>query len=169
MKKTIWNTIGLMGVLSLVLFCLSACSRELDVEQVYPFTIETMPVPKEVQSGKTVEIRCTLSAQGDFKDTHYTLRYFQYDGVGTLRIGTKGSPLIPNDRYPIPKGEFRLYYTSRSKERQSLELVFEDNHGQSQTMTLKFNSKEKRAEADTQQTHLPQTNCLTYRDTYLIA
>ena len=150
MKKRILNTIWVMGVLSLVLFCLSACSRELDVEQVYPFTIETMPVPKEVQSGETVEIRCKLSARGDFKDTRYTLRYFQYDGAGVLRIGTKGSPLIPNDRYPIPKGEFRLYYTSRSKERQSLELVFEDNHGQSQTITLEFNNKEKRSGADTQ-------------------
>lgn len=169
MKKKILSSIWVMGVLALALFCLSACTRELDIQQSYPFTVEAMPVPKEVQSGKTVEVRCKLSARGDFKDTHYTLRYFQYDGVGTLRIGAKGSPLMLNDRYPIPKGEFRLYYTSRSKERQSLELVFEDNHGQSQTMTLEFNNKEKRAEADTQQTHLPQTNCLTYRDTYLIA
>lgn len=155
MKKKILNTIWVMGVLSLAVFCLSACTRELDVEQAYPFTVETMPVPKEVQSGKTVEIRCKLTARGDFKDTRYTLRYFQYDGVGVLRIGAKGSPLIPNDRYPIPKGEFRLYYTSRSKEHQSLELVFEDNHGQSQMITLEFNHKEKRSGADTQQTRLP--------------
>lgn len=150
MKKKIRNTIGLMGVLSLVLFCLSACSRELDVRQSYPFTVETMPVPKEILKNKTVEIRCKLSAQGDFKDTRYTLRYFQYDGAGVLRIGAKGSPLIPNDRYPIPKGEFRLYYTSRSKERQSLELVFEDNHGQRQTVTIEFNHKKKRSGTDTQ-------------------
>ncbi|WP_116678672.1 DUF3872 domain-containing protein [Porphyromonas loveana] len=150
MKRKMLNTIWVMGVLSLAVFCLSACTRELDVEQAYPFTVETMPVPKEVQSGKMVEIRCKLTARGDFKDTRYTLRCFQYDGVGVLRIGAKGSPLIPNDRYPIPKGEFRLYYTSRSKERQSLELVFEDNHGQNQTMTLEFNHKEKRSGADTQ-------------------
>jgi len=42
----------------------------------------------------------------------------------------------------VGKGDFRLYYTSRSKERQSLEIVFEDNHGQSQTIVLKFNHKE---------------------------
>ena len=150
MKKKILNTIWVMGVLSIAVFCLSACTRDLDVQQSYPFTIETMPVPKEVQSGETIEVRCKLSALGDFKDTHYTLRYFQYDGMGTLRLGIKGSPLISNDRYPIPKGEFRLYYTSQSKQHQSLELVFEDNHGQSQSKTLEFNNKESRQRVDTQ-------------------
>ena len=38
--KKILNTIWVMGVLSLAVFCLSACDRELDVQQSYPFTVE---------------------------------------------------------------------------------------------------------------------------------
>lgn len=120
---------------------LSACNNELDITQSFPFVVETMPVPKEVKQGETVEIRCTLEADADFSGTVYTMRYFQYDGDGLLRIGKDGEPLIPNDRYPVEKGDFRLYYTSKSTEQQSLEIVFEDNHGQSQVLELEFNNK----------------------------
>ena len=40
--KKILNTIWVMGVLTLAVFCLSACDRNLDVQQSYPFTVETM-------------------------------------------------------------------------------------------------------------------------------
>ena len=40
MKKKILNTIGVMGVLALAGFCLSACDHELDIQQAYPFTAD---------------------------------------------------------------------------------------------------------------------------------
>lgn len=120
---------------------LNACSNTLDITQVFSFTVETMPVPKEVRQGETVEIRCTLKAEGDFSGTAYTVRYFQYDGDGILRLDRNGEPFVPNDRYPVEKGDFRLYYTSLSTESQSLEIVFEDNHGQSQVLAMEFNYK----------------------------
>lgn len=52
MKKKILNTIWVMGVLSIAVFCLSACDRELDVEQSYPFTLEMMPVQKHIAKGR---------------------------------------------------------------------------------------------------------------------
>ena len=58
--KRILNTIWVMGVLTLAVFCLSACDRDLDVQQSYPFTVETMPVQKDIIKGQTAEIRCTL-------------------------------------------------------------------------------------------------------------
>lgn len=61
-----------MGVLSLAVFCLSACDRDLDVEQFYPFTLETISVQKDIIKGQTAEIRCTLKRRGDFADTRYT-------------------------------------------------------------------------------------------------
>ncbi len=69
MKKKILSTIWVMGVLTLAVFCLSACDRELDVQQSYPFTVETMPVQKDIIRGQTAEIRCTLKRGGDFADT----------------------------------------------------------------------------------------------------
>ena len=59
-----------------------------------------------------------------------------------LRIGRRGKSLTPNDRYTIAPGHFTLYYHSLSAERQSLEVVIEDNHGQSQTLAFDFNHKE---------------------------
>ena len=35
---------------------LSSCSDELDIQQSYPFKVETMPVPKDIVRGQTVEI-----------------------------------------------------------------------------------------------------------------
>ena len=68
MKKKILNTIWVMGVFALVGFCLSACNHELDIQQAYPFTVETMPVQKHIVKGQTAEIRCTLKRQGRFED-----------------------------------------------------------------------------------------------------
>ena len=50
--KKILNTIWVMGVLTLAVFYLSACDRDLDVQQSYPFTVETMPVQKDIIRGR---------------------------------------------------------------------------------------------------------------------
>ena len=131
-----------MGVLALAVFCLSACDRELDVEQSYPFTIETMPVQKDIIKGQTAEIRCTLKRGGDFADTHYTIRYFQPDGKGTLKMDD-GTVFKPNDRYPLTKGVFRLYYTSHSTDRQTIDVYVEDCFGKMQQLTFSFNNEKE--------------------------
>ena len=136
MKKKILNTIWVMGVFALVGFCLSACNHELDIQQAYPFTVETMPV----QKGQTAEIRCTLKRQGRFEDARYTIRYFQPDGRGRLRMDN-GTNFKPNDRYPLTKEEFRLYYTSASTDQQTIDVYVEDNFGQTAKLSFEFNSQ----------------------------
>ncbi len=140
MKKKILNTIWVMGVLSIAVFCLSACDRELDVEQSYPFTLEMMPVQKHIAKGQTAEIRCTLKRQGRFEDARYTIRYFQPDGRGRLRMDN-GTVFKPNDRYPLTKEEFRLYYTSASADQQAIDVYVEDNFGQTVKLSFEFNSQ----------------------------
>ena len=147
MKTNIRNATWTIGVLLLAGFCLVGCDRRLDVRTVYLFRVTTMPIPKTIAPGEEVEIRCTLAPERIVNGTRYTLRYFQYDGSGALRIGRRGKPLTPNDRYAIAPGPFSLYYHSLSAGRQSLEVVFEDNHGESQTLAFDFNSKEKEAES----------------------
>ena len=140
MKKKILNTIWVMGVLSIAVFCLSACDRELDVEQSYPFTLEMMPGQKHIAKGQTAEIRCTLKRQGRFEDARYTIRYFQPDGRGRLRMDN-GTVFKPNDRYPLTKEEFRLYYTSASTDQQMIDVYVEDNFGQTVKLSFEFNSQ----------------------------
>ena len=76
----------------------TACDDDLGVTQAYPFTVETMPVPNKVTKGQTVEIRCELKRTGEFANTLYTIRYFQFEGEGTLKMAG-GITFLPNDRY----------------------------------------------------------------------
>ena len=140
MKKKIFSSIWVMGVLALAVFCLSACDRELDVQQSYPFTVETMPVQKDIVKGQTAEVRCTLKRGGDFADTRYTIRYFQPDGKGTLKMDDR-TVFKPNDRYPLTKDVFRLYYTSLSTDRQTIDVYVEDSFGKMQQLTFSFNNE----------------------------
>lgn len=116
---------------------LSACDSQLDVQQAYPFTLETMPVPKRIGVGETAEIRCTLVREGEYADARYTIRYFQPDGKGELRMDD-GMVFLPNDRYPLERFSFRLYYTSRSDGQQTIDIYIEDNMGQEVQKSFTF-------------------------------
>lgn len=129
-----------VGLLTVVSLCLPACDRELEVQQAYDFTLETMPVQKDLHRGETAEIRCSLKRAGRFAGARYTLRYFQSEGRGMLRLD-KGTALKPNDRYPLVREEFRLYYTSQMLARQTIDVYIEDNFGVMKRLTFDFNSK----------------------------
>ena len=140
-KQKLLNDIWVVGVLLIAGFCLSACDSKLDIEQAYEFDIRTMPVRKDIKQNETVEIRCTLIESGNFTDNRYTIRYFQSEGYGELRLGKDGDVFLPNDRYPLPNKEFRLYYTSRSDENQQLEVVVEDSFGNEKKLEFEFRNK----------------------------
>ena len=133
------NTLWAVGLLAVVSFCLPACDRELEVQQAYDFTLETMPVQKDIRRGETAEIRCSLKRAGRFTGAHYTLRYFQSEGKGMLRLD-KGPALKPNDRYPLAREEFRLYYTSQSADRQTIDVYIRGQLRQGATADFLFQS-----------------------------
>ena len=124
---------------TVVAIALVSCDNDLDVQQGYPFTVETMPVPKRIVKGETVEIRCELKREGRFSDARYTVRYFQPDGKGKLEMDN-GTVFLPNDLYPLEKETFRLYYTSASTDQQTIDIYVIDNFGQVQQLTLSFNN-----------------------------
>ena len=125
-----------VGMLS---FGFTACDDDLDVTQAYPFTVETMPVPKELAQGETAEIRCELVRESEFDGAVYTIRYFQFDGEGTLKLDN-GLVFLPNDRYLLENEKFRLYYTSECDESQSLTTPVEDNFGNAFEWEVEFNN-----------------------------
>lgn len=71
-------------LIAAVSFTLVSCDDDMDIQQSYLFTLEVMPVPSKVTKGQTVEIRCELKKEGDFANTLYTIRYFKFEGEGTL-------------------------------------------------------------------------------------
>ncbi|ATL48941.1 conjugal transfer protein TraQ [Chitinophaga caeni] len=129
----------LVALLSVILA--SCRKKELDIQQNFPFEVEVMPVPSEIALGETAELRCTILPSGDYNGTRYTIRYFQYEGKGMLRY-FNDDPYLPNDRYPLPEREFRLYYTSASKETHSFTVWISDNFGNEEEISFQFNSSD---------------------------
>ena len=121
------------------LLLVGACSDNVDIQQSYPFRIETMPVPKKLKVGETAEIRCQLHRDGRFEETRHFIRYFQPDGAGTLKM-SDGTVLLPNDLYPLPGETFRLYYTSASTDQQTIDVYFQDSFGQLVQLTFNINN-----------------------------
>ncbi len=145
--KKLFSYMMVCGAIMTAVLGFSSCEDDLDVQQSYPFTVETMPVPTKIVEGETVEIRCELKREGRFSDTRYTIRYFQPDGKGTLRMDD-GMVLLPNDRYPLDREAFRLYYTSSCADQQSIDIYFEDNGEPAQIfqLTFDFNNETKEEE-----------------------
>lgn len=146
MRKVIYQLLaGCYIVVALVL--VAACNDKLDIETKYPFTVETMPVPKKLKVNETAEIRCELKREGRWEDARYTIRWFLYDGKGTLKLDD-GTVLLPNDRYPLTKETFRLYYTSQSDDQSSFSVWVEDSFGQSVELEFSYNNDNLEGQED---------------------
>lgn len=146
MKKLKRITVLCAGIIAAALFAVS-CDNELNVQQAYAFSLETMPVQKRIAVGETAEIRCTLVRKGEYADARYTIRYFQPDGRGELRIDD-GTVFLPNDRYPLDNTSFRLYYTSRSDDQQVIDVYIEDNMGQMVQKSFSFQNENAESDED---------------------
>lgn len=122
---------------------LVSCSKEdeLEIQNNFPFEVNVMPVPKDVANGQTVEIRITIQRTGNYNNTQYYLRYFQYDGTGTLQYYSEPS-YLPNDLYPLASTQFRLYYTSTSAVSQSFDVWISDSFGNEKQITFQFNNSD---------------------------
>ena len=118
---------------------LVSCSKddELEIQNDFPFEVKMMPVPKEIANGQTVEIRLTIQRTGNYNNTQYYLRYFQFDGQGTLQHYDE-PPYLPNDLYSLPAEQFRLYYTSNSTVSQSFEIWISDSFGNEKQLSFDF-------------------------------
>ena len=130
----------LMGCyeMAAILF-VGACNDDVDIQQSYPISIETMPVPKKLKVGETAEIRCQLHRDGRYEETKYFIRYFQPDETGTLKK-SDGTVLLSNAQYTLPGETFQLYYTSASTDQQTVDVYFQDSFGTVQQLTFSFNN-----------------------------
>lgn len=122
---------------------LVSCSKddELEIKNNFPFEVNVMPVPKDVTKEQKVEIRITIKSTGNYTNTQYFLRYFQFDGTGTLQYYDE-PPYQPNDLYQLPTEQFRLYYTSTSAVSQSFDVWISDSFGNEKQVSFQFNSRD---------------------------
>ena len=133
---------GCWITLAAILFAMTSCSDDLDVQQSYPFTVEVMPFGSKISKEETVELRFEIKPEGNYKNTLYTIRYFQYDGEGTLKL-VDGPVLVNNDRVLLESKTFRLNYTANSSDAHKFLVVVEDNFGSTPwEQTFEFNGKD---------------------------
>jgi hypothetical protein len=135
--------IGLLPMyvlLTILISFVTSCSKdELEIQNDFPFEVKVMPIPKEIANGNTVEIRITIQPTGNYSNAQYYLRYFQFDGQGTLQYNEE-TPYLPNDLYSLQTKQFRLYYTSNSTVSQSFDVWISDNFGNEKQLSFEFNS-----------------------------
>ena len=145
MKKTNKKSFGIIAILSLVIAAvcsLTSCSDDLDVQQSYPFTVEVMPYADKIAKGQTVELRFEIKPEGNYANTIYTIRYFQYDGEGSLKL-VDGPVLVNNDRLLLESKTFRLNYTAKSDQQHRFLVVVEDNFNSTPwEQTFEFNGND---------------------------
>lgn len=138
--KRILGVLVMIPVLLLIEYSLSSCtSDELEIEKNFPFEVSVMPIPSAITNGQTVEIRIKILSQGKYKENKYFLRYFHFEGKGSLRY-YNNQPYLPNDLYEIPQNEFRLYYTSQSDESESFDVWISDNFNNGRKLSFEFNN-----------------------------
>ena len=133
---------GFWAILFTLILTLSSCSDDLDVQQSYPFTVDVIPYGDKITKGETVELRFEIKPEGNYANTLYTIRNFQYDGEGTLKL-VDGPVLVNNDRVLLESKTFRLNYTAQSSDAHKFLIVIEDNFGSTPwEQTFEFNSKD---------------------------
>ena len=133
---------GFWAILFTLVFTLSSCSDDLDVQQSYPFTVEVMPYGDKIKQGQTVELRFEIKPEGNYANTLYTIRYFQYDGNGSHKL-VDGPVLANNDRVLLESKTFRLNYTAKSADAHKFLVVIQDNFNSTPwEQTFEFNGKD---------------------------
>lgn len=126
--------------IALIACMMCNCNDSIDIQQSYDFKVTHLPVPKRLKMGETAEIRCQIEREGEYTETYYSLRYFQPDGKGELKLDD-GIVFLLNDLYRLSNETFRLYYTSQSEDQQVIDIYFFDNLGKSYTLSFAFNNE----------------------------
>ena len=124
------------------LFIINSCGNDLKIKNDYGFSVTHLPVPKRLKTGETVEIRFELVRTGRYENTRYFVRFFQFDGKGSLTLD--GQSLTPNDSYELKNESFRIYYTSECEEQQMFSLTFYDTFRNSVELNFSFSHDSKK-------------------------
>jgi hypothetical protein len=137
MKKTLSYFLYTMLIACIV----CACSDSLDIVQDYGYSVETLPLPKKLVQGETVNLEFSIVREGYYSETAYKFRYFQSEGEGILIYRGKTVPV--NRFQEIGSDNFVLTYQSQCDDQQQLDFVFENSFGKRVEYTVSFGGKEE--------------------------
>ena len=132
MKKTIS-----MSIIAVALLLFTGCDDKLDVQQVYEFSVSTLPLQKKIKVCETVEIRFQLLRTDKYEGAKYYFNFFQPEGRGYIQNEIRDI-LIPNDTYELSSETFSLYYTSYCLDKQTIDITIRDNFNQEHKLIFSF-------------------------------
>lgn len=108
-----------------LLFGIPESSGDNDLQQSFPFTVEVVPCSDEITIGENVDLHFRIKPHRDYKNTTYTIRYYQNDGEGTLKL--VDGPMLCGHRVHLDSRTFHLNYTANSSEAHKFLVIVEDN------------------------------------------
>ena len=136
MKKTLAYFLYTMLVACIV----CACNDNLDIVQDYGYSVETLPLPKKMGQGETVDLEFSIVRDGYYSGTQYRFRYFQNAGTGSLSY--KGQTVPMNRFQDIDSDNFVLTYECQCAEQQELDFVFENSFGRKVEYSITFSAEQ---------------------------
>jgi hypothetical protein len=142
MKKTLSYFLYTMLIACIV----CACNDNLDIVQDYGYRVETLPLPKRIKQGETVDLEFSIVREGYYSETAYRFRYFQSEGEGTLNYNGIAVPINRFQR--IFADRFVLTCQSLCDDQQQLDFVFEDSFGRQVEYTVAFSSEQAEKEPE---------------------
>ncbi|MDR2970073.1 MAG: DUF3872 domain-containing protein [Tannerellaceae bacterium] len=117
-----------------------ACNDDIDIRQDYGYSVETLPLPKSLEPGETVDLEFSILREGYYSETQFRFRYFVSEGEGALTC--KGQPISVNRFQEIDADDFVLTWQCLTDEAQRLDFVFEDSFGKRIEYTIEFASEQ---------------------------
>ncbi len=128
--------------LSLVII-VTACNDGLQLQTDFDFEVTCLPYHTTLSQNEQVELRLEIkSIGGNYENTQYFMRYFQYTGKGTL-TSESGQVFVPNDAYDMQKQPFRFYFTPQLGEQHQVELTFYDSFNHEHILMFNFTIEEE--------------------------
>jgi hypothetical protein len=139
-KKTIQKAFTLLLISVIVIVFAIGCSKDLQIKHDYDFNVTCLPVPASLEKNEAAEMRIEiLRDSGRYDSTTYYVRYFQYEGKGSLRFDN-GETLFPNDSYRLDRNIFRMYFLPNpTYASHQIELTFYDSYRHEHPLTFNFN------------------------------
>ena len=151
MNKMIY--FALTAAVAVASLLLVSCNDKIDVNREYDVALSCWHLPSEIVPGEQVEIRFTLTRQGDFKGAEYYIGYIQLEGKGEVS-DSEGTLLVNRELHELRsmpgldesdpyRQVFTLFYPATSDKQSEVRFVVVDNFGTQRELEVAFDSGRK--------------------------
>ena len=132
MRRTLF-----MGMIAAITLLSTGCNDKLEVQQMYEFSVTTMPLQAKIGIIESVKMQFKLIRTQKYDGAKYYYNFFQTAGYGFFSDGNNNN-LSPNVNYELKGDTLNLYYTSFSVVKQTIDVTIRDNFNQEHKVTFNF-------------------------------